>query len=106
MKRLQRRSILVTGGAQGAGAASVSLFAREGARVMIADRDGAALDRFVASMVEQGLDVRGVHADVSRAEEAQLVHEAAREAFDDIDILFNHAGIMLVKPFLDCTLDE
>ena len=104
--RLQNRSALITGGANGAGAASARLFAAEGARVMIVDRDVGAAEALVRDLVGHGHDVRFVRADVSRAEEAQAAYLATREAFGGVDILFNHAGIIIVKPFLECTLDE
>ena len=106
MNRLQKRSVLITGGANGAGAASVKLFAEEGAQVMIADRDAEAAARLVAELTARKLDVRFIHADVSRPEEAKLAYEAARDAFGRVDILFNHAGIIIVKPFLECTIEE
>ncbi|RFB94671.1 oxidoreductase [Rhizobium leguminosarum bv. trifolii] len=106
MSRLQNKSVLITGGANGAGAASAKLFAEEGARVMIADRDAKAAGGLVAALQAGNLDVRFVHADISRPEEAEAAYRAAHEAFGRVDILFNHAGIIIVKPFLECTLQE
>lgn len=106
MKRLRNRTVLITGGAKGAGAASATLFAEEGARVMIADRDGEAAKQLVATLAARDLDVAFVHADVSRPKEAEAAYHAARDAFGHVDILYNHAGIIIVKPFLECTLDE
>ncbi len=106
MGRLQKKSVLITGGAKGAGAASVTLFAEEGARVMIADRDAAAAQELAARLTGRGFDVRFVHADVSLPQEAEAAYRAARDAFGQVDILFNHAGIIIVKPFLECTLEE
>jgi NAD(P)-dependent dehydrogenase (short-subunit alcohol dehydrogenase family) len=106
MKRLPRRSVLITGGANGAGAASATLFAEEGARVTVADRDGDAGEQLVNELSARGLSAIFVHADVSRSEEAQKAYAAARDAYGQVDILFNHAGIMLVKPFLECTPEE
>ncbi|ACI59547.1 short-chain dehydrogenase/reductase SDR (plasmid) [Rhizobium leguminosarum bv. trifolii WSM2304] len=106
MSRLQNKSILITGGANGAGAASARLFAEEGARVMIADRDAAAAGTLVAALQARNLDVRFVHVDVSKPQDAETAYRAALEAFGRVDILFNHAGIIIVKPFLECTLEE
>ncbi len=106
MKRLARRSVLITGGAKGAGAASARLFAQEGASIAIADRDAEAGEALKAELSALGHDVRFVHADVSRPDDARRAYEGAIDAFGRVDILFNHAGIILVKPFLDCTLDE
>lgn len=106
MNRLHKRSVLITGGANGVGAASTTLFAEEGARVTIADRDAEAGKRLAATLTARNLDVCFVHADVSRPEGAEIAYSAARDAFDGVDILFNHAGIIIVKPFLECTLPE
>ncbi|WP_138471557.1 SDR family NAD(P)-dependent oxidoreductase [Poseidonocella sp. HB161398] len=106
MKRLQNKSVLITGGAKGAGAASARLFASEGAQVMIADRDADASSSLVAELSEQGHRVNWVHADVARPEGAQAACDAASDFLGRVDVLFNHAGIILVKPFLDCTLEE
>ena len=106
MKRLERKSVLITGGAGGAGAASVRLFAREGARIMIADRDGEAARELAEELAGAGHEVDWVHADVSLVEGARAAFQAASESLGRIDVLFNHAGIILVKPFLDCTLEE
>lgn len=106
MKRLLKKSILITGGAKGAGAASAKLFAEEGARVMIADRDAEAARHLVETLCARDLDVAFVHADVSRPEEAEIAYQAAKDAFGQVDVLFNHAGIIIVKPFLECTLEE
>lgn len=106
MKRLMQKSILVTGGAKGAGAASVRLFAAEGARVMIVDRDGPAARALAEELSAAGLPVFWTCADVSRPEAARAAYEAGMEALGRIDVLFNHAGIIVVKPFLDCTLEE
>ena len=106
MKRLLKKSILITGGAKGAGAASARLFAEEGARVMIADRDADAARHLVETLLARDLDVAFVHADVSRPEEAEIAYRAAKEAYGQVDVLFNHAGIIIVKPFLECTLEE
>lgn len=47
-----------------------------------------------------------VHADVSLVEGARTAFQAASERLGRIDVLFNHAGIILVKPFLDGTIEE
>jgi len=106
MKRLENRTIMVTGGAKGCGAASALLFAREGARVFIADRDGDAADVLKAQFAAEGFQLGTVCADVSTAAGAEAAYTAAMAQLGRIDVLFNHAGIILVKPFLDCTLAE
>lgn len=73
---------------------------------MIADRDQAAGEALAAQLSEQGRDVRFVLADVSQADQAEAAYHATRDAFGRVDVLFNHAGIIIVKPFLEFTLDD
>jgi len=106
MKRLLNRAVLVTGGANGAGAASVRLFARHGARICVVDRDRAGGEALEAELQAGGFDVRFVHADVSRPDEAEMSVHRTLEMLGRVDVLFNHAGIIIVKPFLDFTLED
>ncbi|WP_265516841.1 SDR family NAD(P)-dependent oxidoreductase [Nitratireductor luteus] len=106
MKRLLGRTVLVTGGAKGAGAASATLFAEEGAQVMIADRDPESGEALAQALTERSFDVRFVCSDVSRPDQAESAYGATVDAFGRVDVLFNHAGIIIVKPFLEFTLEE
>jgi NAD(P)-dependent dehydrogenase (short-subunit alcohol dehydrogenase family) len=106
MKRLSDKCVLVTGGANGAGAASVRLFCDEGARVAIVDRDTAAGLALARELLALGHDVRFIDADVSRPDQASKSVAETLDAFGRIDVLFNHAGIIIVKPFLDFSVAE
>ncbi len=103
---LSGQTALITGGANGAGAASARAFAREGARLAVIDRDGPAGSSLLAELVSTGSDVLFVEADVSVEEDVERAVSAAYAHFGRIDILFNHAGIIIVKPFLDFTIEE
>jgi NAD(P)-dependent dehydrogenase (short-subunit alcohol dehydrogenase family) len=106
MKRLNDKRILVSGGANGAGAASVRLFAREGGRVFIVDIDREAGEALAAELAGEGLPVWFFEADASVPAQAAAAVDAATRALGRIDILFNHAGIIIVKPFLEFTIAE
>ena len=104
--RLEGRSALVSGGADGCGAAAVRLFAREGARVAIVDRQrekGEALAREIRS---NGGEAIFAEADVSKRVAVEAAVAAATKAFGAPTALFNHAGSIVVKPFLDTTDDD
>ncbi len=103
---LAGRTALITGGANGVGAASVELFAREGARVVFLDRDVETGTRVAGRLRAEGRDVRFIAADVSRPADVEAAVGQVLEHFDRVDILFNHAGVILVKPFLDFTIAE
>lgn len=106
MKKLLDRAVLVTGGANGAGAASVRLFARNGAHIHVVDRDRDSGTALEAELQDAGFDVSFVLADVSRPDEAEMAVRKATEAMGRVDVLFNHAGIIIVKPFLEFTLED
>lgn len=101
MGRLAGKVAIVSGGAGGCGAAASTLFAAEGARVVIIDRDGDAAEGLAAKLRDEGKSALGLQADVSRQADVQRAVSAAREKFGNADVLFNHAGTLIVKPFLD-----
>lgn len=106
MQRFANKVVLVTGGANGAGAASVRQFCEEGARVVIVDRDRDAGTRLASALTEDGFSVLFHCADVARPDQAERAVADALAAFGRIDVLFNHAGVIIVKPFLDITIAE
>ena len=88
-KRLEGKTVVITGGASGIGEATVRLFATEGARVMVADildAEGKAL----AS--ELGNSVRFRHTDVCKEADVQAVVDSAVDEFGRLDCIFNNAG--------------
>ena len=105
--RCSGKVAIVTGGAMGIGHAIVQALLAEGAKVVIADRDGAA-------EAAQALDnarntVIGVPCDVSSQSDTEAMANAALEAFGRIDVLVNNAGIyadLRMTPFEDLSIDE
>jgi len=97
--RLQGKVALVTGGASGFGQGIAELFAREGARVAIADLNEQAARKVAASMSNDALAVR---CDVSRRGDVDAAVKAMVERFQTIDILINNAGTTHVRrPMLE-----
>ena len=87
--RLADRTAIVTGGGSGFGAAIAATLAREGAKVVVADIDGAAAER-VASGLGEAL---AVAADVTSDADTGRMVATATERFGRLDILVNNAGV-------------
>jgi rhamnulose-1-phosphate aldolase/alcohol dehydrogenase len=101
------RVALVTGGAGGIGAASAARLMADGACVMLADRDAAAIEEVRAGFAQQfGKDVvRAVVCDVTdEAQVAEAFAAAARE-FGGLDILVANAGIASSAPLEETTIE-
>ena len=94
MGKLDDKVVVVTGGGSGVGKAAALLFLKEGARVVIAGRDGAKLDA-VAEDANAGDRLRTVPTDVTRAAACEALIRAATEAFGRVDVLVNNAGTNL-----------
>lgn len=94
MGRLDGKVALISGGARGQGAAEVTLFAQEGARVIfgdVLDTEGRQLE---AEVRAAGGEVRYVHLDVTNESDWQEAVGTAVQAYDRLDILVNNAGIV------------
>ena len=90
---LDGKTALVTGGGSGIGRAASLAYAREGARVVVADVNVEGGKETVQMIKEAGGDVILVHADVSKPEDTQAKVGKAVEAFGSLDCAFNNAGI-------------
>jgi 3-oxoacyl-[acyl-carrier protein] reductase len=88
--RLKDKVAIVTGGASGFGEGIVRKFVAEGARVLVADRDGAGAQRVAASL---GAAAAAVQVDVAVAADVGRMFEAAQTQFGAVDILINNAGV-------------
>jgi NAD(P)-dependent dehydrogenase (short-subunit alcohol dehydrogenase family) len=91
--RLENKVAVITGAGSGIGRESALLFAREGARVVVADVNDAAGQAVVEELRGAGGEAVYVHADVSKGADAEGMVRAAEESFGRLDVLFNNAGI-------------
>ena len=92
------RTALVTGAASGMGRATAHLFADEGARVAVVDRDADSVDKVVAEIAGAGGSAAGFRVDVSDAAALTALASAVRERLGPIDILVNNAGVAFPAP--------
>lgn len=99
--RLQGKVAVITGGANGIGAATAMLFGKQGAGVAVLDFNQQAGEEKVQELQESGVDAAFFKVDVSNDEEVKLTATQVLERFGTVDILINNAGItrdaMLLK---------
>ena len=90
--RLESKVALVTGGGSGIGRAAAVLFAREGARIAVADRNAEDAQRTADEIAIAGGDAVTAVGDVSKSGDAKAIVDAALDANGKLDILVNSAG--------------
>ena len=95
--RLAHKVAIITGAGSGIGRASAYLFAKEGAKLAVADIDDAGGEETVATIKADGGEAIFVHTDVSIASEVEHLIEVTKNQFGKIDILFNNAGIFMKR---------
>lgn len=104
--RLAGKVAIVSGGATGMGGAASKLFAAEGAKVGIIDRNPVASAETVKAICDAGGEAMFSVADVSIGEDVNRAVGEISAAFGPVTVLFNHAGTIVIKPFLDTTEEE
>ena len=100
------RIVLVTGGAGGIGAATAARFLKDGACVVLADRDGDALETVRAGFARQfGTDVvRAAVCDVTSEDQVRAAFDLAAREFGGLDVLVANAGIASSAAIEDTTV--
>ncbi|GGS89928.1 SDR family NAD(P)-dependent oxidoreductase [Streptomyces violaceus] len=91
-RRFEEYGVLITGGARGIGATTARRFAREGARVLVADQDPAEATRTARALRDQGLTVEGLACDVADRAAVEAAVAYAVDTFGSLDVLVNSAA--------------
>lgn len=91
--RLASKVAIITGAGSGLGRASAILFAKEGAKVVVADINDAGGEEAVAAIKSSGGEAIFLHTDVSKASDVKNLIKTTKDKFGKIDIIFNCAGV-------------
>lgn len=105
MLRLEGKVAIITGAAAGIGQGTAELFAEEGAKLVLVDRDAVGLEAERVKIAAINPDVRVVAGDVALRSTAEAAVNLAVSEFGSLDILFNNAGIMTYGDFTEVTED-
>jgi 3-hydroxybutyrate dehydrogenase len=104
--KLKDKVTLVTGAASGIGKEIACTYAREGARVVIADMNKAAADATAAELRAAGHQAMGVAMDVTSEEQVNAGVAEVVAAWGTVDVLVSNAGIQIVHPVEDFPFSE
>ena len=108
MERVRGKRALVTGAAQGLGAAAAQMLARHGAHVLLTDINEAGAQQVAESInLEIGSEVAwGFQHDATSAEDWAAAIEQARHRMNGLSVLVNNAGMVRTGSIEDLDLDQ
>lgn len=92
-KRLEQKTIFLTGAARGIGAACARLFAAEGAQIFLVDHDQAALEALASELNQQGETAIPRVLDITQRADVEQAVQSMHEIWGHVDVLINNAGI-------------
>jgi NAD(P)-dependent dehydrogenase (short-subunit alcohol dehydrogenase family) len=93
MRDFADKTAFVTGGASGIGLALGRAFAEAGMKVMLADIEAGALDQALHNLSNHGNRVQGIRCDVGDAESVERAARATFDAFGNVHVVCNNAGV-------------
>jgi NAD(P)-dependent dehydrogenase (short-subunit alcohol dehydrogenase family) len=104
--KLKDRVVVVTGAASGIGRASAEEFAREGARVVVADINRAKAEETAQRIRSAGGEATAIQVDVADSASVQELVNRTLETFSAVHVLLNNAAIQVNKTVEDTTVEE
>lgn len=101
------KTIIVTGGSRGIGAAIVRTLAKENYNVVLNyNKSQEAAEKIRKELAEDNIHIEVFKADVSKKDEVKKLIKFTLDKFKNVDVLINNAGIDQIKPFMDITEDD
>ena len=104
--KLENKIVLITGGTSGIGAASVKLFAEEGAKVIFVGRSQDKGVAYEKNLTDMNLSVKFLRCDISQKSDLAYVKDYIEKHYGKLDILFNNAGILRTGNIEEITDDD
>ena len=104
--KLKDRIVVITGSGAGIGRASAQEFAKQGARVVVADINFSGAEETAREIAAAGGVARAVEVDVADADSVQQLVRETAQTFGDIHVLFNNAAVQVSKTLEDTTVEE
>lgn len=102
MKKLDGKTAVITGASKGIGEGIARVFAKYGAKLVLAAR-GERVMEFAKRLNDEGFEAIGVMTDVSDKASVENLIKTAVKKYGKIDILVNNAGICLLGDFIQCS---
>src|SRR5690349_11118291 len=99
--RVQGRVVIVTGGAGGIGAEACRAIAAEGGRVLVADLDPQAARDVAEGIAAEGGEAESIGVDVTDRGQVRAMVARAVEAFGELNVIFNNAGMNRPRDFME-----
>ena len=104
--RLENKVAVITGASSGIGEATALLFAEEGAKIMVVDINVDKGQNTVKQIKDGGGEAAFFHADVSKATDCEQMIAFGEQTYGALHILFNNAGIVVGKTFVEHTAND
>ncbi|MBN2039621.1 MAG: SDR family oxidoreductase [Spirochaetes bacterium] len=106
MSRLENKIAVVTGAGSGIGRGVALKYAQEGAKLALVDFDEGKGSETAEKINESGGEAIFIKCNLRKIDEIPVIKEQALKKYGRIDILFNAAGVLVHKPFLEQTMDD